>query len=267
MKLICLNTWGGKVYEPLIKFVREQSRNGADIFCFQEVFRSPRKDIEASRGTRVHLLDELAAILPNFNYVFHPILSNQDEEGPVDFEVEIGQAEFVKKSFPIISSGDVEIFSLKEQEVAERKEKREFEPRNFGYIRTNINGKKFTIINVHGLTSWKGEDKLDNPERLEQSRVIKEFALKEKNPVIICGDFNILPQAESIKTFGSNFEDLVKKYRIERTRSKLSKWYGLSDEMKFSDYVFVSPDVRVYDFSVPEDVAVSDHLPLILEFN
>ena len=37
MKLLTLNTWGGKVHEPLLKFI-EQRAEDTDIFCLQEVF-------------------------------------------------------------------------------------------------------------------------------------------------------------------------------------------------------------------------------------
>jgi len=261
MKLICLNIWGGRAYEPLVKFVREQAES-TDIFCFQEVFRSPRKDIEKTEKTRIHILDELAAVLPDFNYVFHSDMSGFDNSGPVDFELEVGQAEFVKKSFPITSSGESEIYSG-QNDISFKKYN--FIPRNFGYFRTMRNGKPLTVINIHGLTG-KPDDKLDTPERLQQSRAIKEFALNEKNSVIVCGDFNVLPETESITMFYDSFAELVKKFNISTTRSKISPWYGTPNRMEFSDYAFISPGIEVTDFKVPE-AEISDHLPLILEFN
>ncbi len=260
MKLICLNIWGGKAYEPLMEFIREQAES-TDIFCFQEVFRSPRKDIEKSNGARVHALDELAAALPDFNRVFHADINGVDESGPVDFEIEGGQAEFVKKSISIISSGEISAHSP-QNTIPSRKQ--EFSPDNFGYSRISYGNRTITVINVHGLT-YRPDDKLDTPERLEQSRLIKEFALNEKSPVIICGDFNVTTKTKSVKTFGDSFTDLIEKYRISRTRSKLSPWYGTPSELKFSDYVFVSPNIEITDFKVPE-VEISDHLPLIMEF-
>ncbi|MBI4084959.1 MAG: endonuclease/exonuclease/phosphatase family protein [Candidatus Liptonbacteria bacterium] len=261
MKLICLNIWGGKVYEPFMKFVREQSES-TDIFCFQEVFRSPRKDIETSNWDRIHILNELAEALPEFNYVFHPVISGVDNKGPVNFDLEMGQAEFVRKNIPIASSGEIQIFSPENGSSAG---KGAFLPRNFGYFRISLGNKILTVINIHGFT-FRNDKKLDRPERLEQSRLIKEFALKENNPVIICGDFNILPHTESVKAFEGPFIDLIKKYGISTTRSKISPWYGTSGELKFSDYAFVSPEINVSNFQVP-DVGISDHLPLIVEFN
>ena len=40
MKLITLNTWGGKLLNPLLEFVRKYSQD-VDIFCFQEMYRAP----------------------------------------------------------------------------------------------------------------------------------------------------------------------------------------------------------------------------------
>src|ERR1035437_9605994 len=183
MKIICLNIWGGRICEPLIKFVREQSPS-TDVFCFQEVFRSQKKDIEISHETRINILDELAMTLPDFNYVFHPVLSGVDNDGPVDFDIEMGQAEFVKKSIPIVSSGEIPTYLPISDFESDRYK---FMPANFGYLRIKHNNENLTVINIHGLTC-SHDDKLDTPQRIEQSRLIKEFALKEKGSVIICGD-------------------------------------------------------------------------------
>ncbi len=268
MKPIGLNSWGGRVYEPLMKFIREQAES-TDIFCFQEVYRSPRKDIEISGKTRIHILDELVAVLPDFNHVFHPVGSGIDDSGPVDFELEMGQVEFVRKSIFITSSGEVSLYSNKNCTLPHG---HDFSPNNFGYSRIPYGNSTITVINVHGLT-YSPDDKLDTQERLEQSRLIKEFALqtclpagREKGSVIICGDFNILPQTESITTFNDSFVDLIQKYSISTTRSKISPWYGAPGELKFSDYAFVSSNMKITDFKVP-DVDVSDHLPLVIEFS
>ena len=42
-------------------------------------------------------------------------------------------------------------------------------------------------------------------------------------------------------------------------------WEFLRRQSLGVDYVFVSPEVKVIDFSVP-NIEISDHLPLILDF-
>jgi len=207
------------------------------------------------------MLDELIAALPDFNYVYHKDVGGFDTLGPVDFDLDVGQAEFVKKKFPVIYSGEAKIYS---DENNLPSGKYHFLPLTFGYIRTEHGGKPLTVINIHGLTS-KPDNKLDTPERINQSRAIKKFALEEKGNVIICGDFNVLPETESIAMFNGIFTELIKKYGIATTRSAISPWHGTPNEMKFSDYVFVSPGLEITGFSVP-DPEISDHLPLIIEF-
>jgi endonuclease/exonuclease/phosphatase family metal-dependent hydrolase len=91
------------------------------------------------------------------------------------------------------------------------------------------------------------------------------FMKKISGPKIICGDFNILPDTESVAILENGMRNLVKEFAIESTRTPLYRHYNNPDEPNFADYVFVSPDVNVMKFTVLPDV-VSDHSPLLLEF-
>lgn len=53
MKLICLNAWGGKIYQPLMDFIRKHTQD-TDIFCFQEVFKTTT-GISQRDGFRLNL--------------------------------------------------------------------------------------------------------------------------------------------------------------------------------------------------------------------
>ena len=55
--------------------------------------------------------------------------------------------------------------------------------------------------------------------------------------------------------------NLIKEYRITSTRS-----HFYESDVRFADYVLVSPEIKVRDFRVLDDV-VSDHLPLYVEFS
>ena len=57
--------------------------------------------------------------------------------------------------------------------------------------------------------------------------------------------------------------NLIKKYNIKTTRHKL---YPGFENNKFADFVFVSKGIKIKNFQVP-NIAVSDHLPMILEFS
>lgn len=265
MKLISLNIWGGRIYEPLIKYIKDNAGD-TDIFCFQETFLSMDGSAE-SRGSRVDILNRLTYVLPDFGSFFAPEGSGADNAGPVNLEIEIGQAIFPKKSSVprIDSEGVVFVGRDKEKKKLASHETVEDIPSNFQYLRFEAGGKNFTVCNIHGI-AFPG-NKLDTPERLKQSQIITDFLNGEKGAKILCGDFNLLPETESIKIIeGAGMFNLVKKFEIECTRSRLSPWFGRPGFQRFADYAFVSPEVNVLNFSVP-DVAVSDHLPMVLEFS
>ena len=76
-----------------------------------------------------------------------------------------------------------------------------------------------------------------------------------------------MPNTKSIKMIKeAGYKNLIKDFGIKTTRNKLA-WDQFPDEEKqnFADYVFVSPEIKVRKFSVP-NLEISDHLPLILDF-
>lgn len=262
MKLICLNIWGGKAFGPLMEYIKKESKD-TDIFCFQEIFGSG-SDRKESNGTRVDILTDIKAVLPGFDLLLAPIGSNYDNKGPVDFDVVESNAIFVRKNTiaKIDSSGTVFVRgAFKKLAMGETLQDI---PSNFQYIRFSVAEKKFTLCNIHGM-AYPGH-KLDTPERLTQSKILKEFLAKEKDAKILCGDFNLMPGTESIKTLEEEMENLIGKFKIERTRSKVSPWFGKEGFQGFADYMFVSKNVNVLRFEVP-DADVSDHLPLMLKFS
>lgn len=121
---------------------------------------------------------------------------------------------------------------------------------------------KLFIANFYGA-SFPGE-KLDTPIRLEQSRAVIDFLKEKKGLKIIGGDFNILPDQKSIRKFEeSGYRDLIKDFKIPTTRNRLA-WEKHPTKLYYSDYIFISQEVKVKSFSVP-NLEISDHLPLILE--
>ena len=129
--------------------------------------------------------------------------------------------------------------------------------RNIQYITLMNNGKEITVINFHGL--WNGKGKTDTEDRLNQSKNIIKFIKSLKGKIVLCGDFNLLPDTQSIKLFESaGLINLIKEHGIKSTRTSL---YTKAE--KFADYVFVTPDIKVKDFKVLPD-EVSDHTALLL---
>lgn len=257
MKLVSLNIWGGRAYNPFMEFVKEYSQD-VDIFCFQEVFSSPA-EIKISRDTQVNILGDLTEALKDYKLFFGPEQDGFDNVGPVSFEVTVGLATFVRESIHVYSWDHVFIHG----ERNSAKSNMTSFPASMLCTRISAQDRNYSICNVYGY-AYPG-NKLDTPERLEQSQKAKEFLDKENGSKILCGDFNLMPETESIKMLEENMENLIKSFGITNTRSRISPYFGTPEEQKFADYCLVSPEVKVKDFQVL-DTAVSDHLPMILEF-
>jgi endonuclease/exonuclease/phosphatase family metal-dependent hydrolase len=253
MKIITLNTWGGRAgKEKLLSFLAEH-KDTIDIFCFQEIWSAPYEHLDGhdaggkkinNEETMVYGMQEISKLLSNHRSYFHPHhLENYGLMMLVDKEVvvqEKGEV-FVHKHKGYVPTGDVGRHA-----------------RNIQYVKTIFNGLPMTIINFHGL--WNGMGKGDSDERLEQSKNILNFLKTIEGEVILCGDFNLLPETESLKMFEDfGLRNLIKEYNMTSTRTS---YYQKPD--KFADYIFVTKGLNVKDFKVLPD-EVSDHSPLLVE--
>lgn len=251
MKLISLNIWAGAVYEPLINFFEKYS-NDTDIFCLQEVWSNSNPPDSIFKAVpenvrpkiRTNILSEIKDVLPEFNNYFAPA---QDD---------YGVAIFSKKDIPIKNYGEFFVYRTKDSVVGSDATTL---GRNLQYIEFENNNKTYTVSHFHGL--WAGGGKKDTDSRIEQSKKVSEFLDKASGAKVLCGDFNLLPDTESLRILEKNMRNLLKEYGITSTRSH----YYTKPE-KFADYILVSPDVNVNDFKVLPDV-VSDHMALMLDFS
>lgn len=258
MKLISLNTWGGKFFTPLMKFIKDSE--DTDIFCFQEVFNTT-SNIKVRKERRMNLYEELTNILTNHQGFFAPFLENyiifsRTEVKKTGFNLSFGLAIFIKKEINIKHAGNFFIYGNRNS----------FDPKNLNsiprisqYISFTKSGKNFIVCNLHGI--WVKEGKSDTPSRLNQSRKIIKFLGKQAGKKILCGDFNLDINTQSIKILEENFKNLIREYNIQTTRNKF-----FPGNEKHADYTFVTPDINVGNFEVP-DVKISDHLPMTLEFS
>jgi len=241
MRLITLNIWGGHLHSPLLEFIK--SHQDIDIFCFQEVYHNaPHKISTEDRENHLHIFSELQNHLPDHTAYFRPAVDNI-----------YGIAIFVKNTINIIKEGEVIIHeNLKYLGAGPA------HTRNLQFLECSINNQAYTIMNIHGL--WNGKGKTDSPERILQSQKIRAFMDGVTTPKILCGDFNLNPDTESLKILESNMTNLIKLNKITSTRSSFYPKDG-----KFADYIITSPELKINQFSVLSH-EVSDHLPLLLDF-
>ncbi|MEL7224599.1 MAG: endonuclease/exonuclease/phosphatase family protein [Cyanobacteria bacterium J06576_12] len=114
---------------------------------------------------------------------------------------------------------------------------------------------------MHGLRDLKG--KMDTTERTEQSYKflsIAESIAASDDPLILCGDFNVEPESETLKILSkAGLTELVTTRTTKGTRSSHYKKSG-----RYADYMLVNAAVHELDFKVVLDPEVSDHCPLVL---
>jgi endonuclease/exonuclease/phosphatase family metal-dependent hydrolase len=253
MRLLCLNAWGGKAgADRLLRFLEIQAEE-TDIFCIQEMFHEAHEAAGLSAagrplsGVDPQLLEHTEEVLRRHKGFFRP-----------HFKEIFGLALFVRRDLEVMEEGEHFIHRERgyynPEEIADQARILQF-----AKLRER-GGSAFAVLNVHGL--WTGSGKEDTPERLEQSRRILEFTRSLQTPFILAGDFNLLPDTESLKLFEeAGMRNLVTEFGITSTRTRF-----YDKPVRFADYVLTSSGIEVEDFRVLPD-EVSDHAPLALDFS
>lgn len=226
MKIIFLNTYNGKCTEPLAQFFKEHSKD-TDIFCLQEVSRAAQKLCEQSLPHhRLHIGAEHPSVVGIYR-----------------------QATYVNGNVKTISSKTL---------LAEHNE-----TSFVTYSELEVNDQPLHVCNVHGIS--QPGTKRDTPERLRASTEIISFMLEKEGIKIIGGDFNLLPDTESVQLFEKHgYQNLIRDYDVPTTRNRLAWDLYPPDERQYhSNYIFTN--TQVTSFEVPTDIEISDHQPLILK--
>ncbi len=252
MKVISLNTWGGKIgKEKFFNFI-EKYKN-TDVFCFQEVWSGGHHAdgmVSAGRiitGVIHELAQELSSVLKDHTLYFRPHYS--------DF---FGIAIFVKKNIEIVEEGEFFVYQEKGYMPANGEDYANH-ARNVQYITFKTASGLQTIINFHG--TWDASGKGDTEKRLKQTDRMLDFLKNITTPRVLCGDFNVMPDTESLKRIeNTGLINLIKEYKITSTRTSF-----YTKPERFADYMLVSKEIKVKEFKIlPEEI--SDHTAMYLEF-
>lgn len=263
IKLLSLNVaLFEKNNEKLARFIQKLN---VDILSLQEVTR--RVDVAANREfISMNSIDVGSSALTESFFAPLWVLSKFEKADfhgkelfSVNFKGKIEFGNYLKTRYPITKGQNIFVqnhFSY----VTDWSKWPEEDYRAVQVNDLDIDGKKLRVLNYHGIWS---KDKRGTAQTKAACEVIKKLALEANGPVIITGDFNLFPDTDSMQVFGAEFVSLVDQFKIASTRPATNELS--SEKRNVVDYIFVTKDITVKNFEVLES-DVSDHLPLVLEF-
>ncbi|MFS8183019.1 endonuclease/exonuclease/phosphatase family protein [Pseudovibrio denitrificans] len=259
-----LNGWGGTLYSDLLPYL---SQALPDVLCLQEVVHTPESDkdwLTYRDGNhvlpqRANFFRDVCEALPEHVAVFCPaaqgVLWDDDKSVPSQW----GLATFVHRSFPII--GQVQGFVHKGYSADGYGEHPRSRSAHGVRVYDYASDRAVSITQMHGLRDLKG--KMDTPDRLAQAKRLLKISQAISEPEdlrVICGDFNVEPDSETIRLLEADgLVELVKHYGVETTRNSYYKKPG-----KFADYMLIDQIEQISNFQVLQKPEVSDHCPLVL---
>jgi endonuclease/exonuclease/phosphatase family metal-dependent hydrolase len=252
--LITLNAWGGREMDALADFFRRRGPE-TDIFCLQEMFDSDQALQDARHPDfklTADVFRRVQELLPGHMGCLAYFDDDQDR---------MTLAMFVRHGLAVRTVAD---FIVHRPDIAVETGSTIRSARKLQYATIRLNGRDVTVANFHGL--WINGPKSDTPERIVQSNRVRKFLDGVSGGKVLCGDFNLMPETESVAILAKGMRNHVAESGVAGTRTKLYRHIGNPAESKFADYVFTSPDVNVESFEVLPDV-VSDHAALRIVFS
>jgi endonuclease/exonuclease/phosphatase family metal-dependent hydrolase len=137
-------------------------------------------------------------------------------------------------------------------------------PRAAITARLKLGQKILNITNAH--LAW-GPTQFDEPYKIKQAEILYKSLVKQKKPFILAGDFNVIPSTKTASMFDKLGRNLVKENGITNTLNERKHPAKVLFPPGIAvDYVFVSDDILVKKFKTIDNIDLSDHLGLLLEF-
>ena len=248
---------GGKSHRlDMLQLIKEQN---ADVLCLQEFFEFETSRLYAPNIPAVKALGYKY-------YYFVPQYFRYNKE------YRAGVVIFSK--FPIV---DTAVIKYSKNSAAD----------NLIYADVDVNGKTVRIMTTHlqsvrfNTGDYSDINKLKNTEgnpilasktilsklvraydyRSDQAEEVKEAIATSPHPVILCGDFNDVPNSYTYFTIKGDLNDAF-----------LSKGSGIGKTLRFLgptmriDYILADDRLRIENFK-KFNVPYSDHFPLMADFS
>jgi endonuclease/exonuclease/phosphatase family metal-dependent hydrolase len=264
VRIISLNAWGGAMFDELARWL---DTCDVDILCFQEVTRTPSlggwtrfDDAERSLPQRANLLSDIGSLLPRHHGLFTASDAGpvQDDEGR-SHRQDFGLATFVAEELPIVGMRS----SFIHGGYIEYRDRwpTDGRPRTAQAVRVfDRQAQRFvTVVHLHGLRNSRGKG--DTPARRAQAERLAGLvtgAREDGDLTVVCGDFNVLPDSETLEILaGLGLTDLVRDADTRTSR--------YSKPVRHASYLLISDPAAVGRFEIVTEPEVSDHRVLMLD--
>lgn len=242
MKLLQLNAWGGRL-EPQIRDLLHSEQ--PDIVCLQEAISF------GANGSGLFItIESIQEDLDLQHVAFSPVFSFSYMKGLAKF------GNGILSRLPITRTETV--FTYLEHKDNFMWGEDSSNVRNFVHAELDINGSPYHVLTHHGF--WVAEHKNGNDETKRQMQLLADYTKRLDGPVILTGDFNLVPESESVKILNRQLHNLTLEHKLATTRT------SLTHKTEACDYIFVNDSVRTNQFAALDEI-VSDHKALILEFD
>lgn len=234
--------WGGKLGKQIIDLIHKED---PDVVCFQEAMEFA--------GGKTFLFEDIDSIKQKTGYVY------SDFRGQLGYNLmnrkaKMGLSIFSKR--PIVKTDDFytrlnfsDNFDLLDGD---------YNVQNLQRVTLDWNGEKLHILNHHGhhVPGHKNGDE----ETIRQCTMIADYIKKLDGYTVLCGDFNLLPNSNSLEIINSILDNHIKNSGTLTTRT------SLTDKKEVCDYIFTSRNIVTNNLLVHDDV-VSDHKAITIEIN
>lgn len=248
MKLMQLNVWMGKLSWAAERFIEQEQ---PDIVCLQEVFRAERDIMIPDRMFQcLDLLQEASGL--DYCY-FSPTMGVSIAGVTADFGNAILSRYPLQASETIFTHGEY----TKNFAPTTSEETAHTIPRNMQIVEVVTNEGIVTVINHHG--HWEATP-LGTEKSIEKMKRVAERARQVEGALILAGDLNVTPESEVMRMFDGWLTDEVAHSDARTTLSKVGRPLDV-----VCDHILTNDHVYTKKFSV-ETVMISDHLPLLMEF-
>lgn len=242
MKLISLNVWQGRLGRVLLKHLETYD---VDFACTQEAV-----SYVGQSGGLVSTYQKIGNSLKLDQQYFSALISM-----PLgNKNIELGNA--IYSNIPFLETNNIFTRGAYKENFDFNVD--DYNVRAFQHGIVEVDNKKLNILNYHG--HHIDAHKLGDEETMRQVVQIADYIKELDGAVILCGDFNLAPDSESIKYLDGILHNLSIEYALKTTRSNLTY------KNEVCDYIFANDDIVVNDFSMDETI-ISDHNALILDFD